>query len=167
MGIWESHFRDGVGKWGESRRGQLAIGRRPRRAPVYQEGWAGLGWWSTDPMMQSRRRRATEGPLVRPTVGAMSSCNLIDLFPSQSPLSNLAWFAYSPFACLPISQSEIPGLSFLILLFLFPHPVRRSSKSQSPLSRVSVCACVCGRGQLKLISPSAKGERTSATCQPA
>lgn len=93
MGNRESHFRDGVGSGEKAEEGnwQLAGGPgEPQKGQEGLEGWAGLGWWSTDPMMQCCRRRAAEGPLVRPTVGAMSSCNLIVHFPSQSPLSNLA-----------------------------------------------------------------------------
>jgi hypothetical protein len=57
----------------------------------------------------------------------MSSCNLIDLFPSQSPLSNLGLVRVFSFCLLPISQSEIPAaFSFLILLFLFPPPLASS-----------------------------------------
>lgn len=130
----------------------MAIGRKPRRAPEDQEGWAGL---STDPVMQCCRRRAL-GPSYR-----WSHVQLQSHRPVSEPIAALQSGLGS--RILLLLAAHLPKrdpISFLILLFLFPPPVRRRAESVSSFPCVRVVAVSSSSHK-----PTCQGRKeTSATC---
>lgn len=151
MGNTKSHFRDGVGS-GE---------REPNRATGQQGGqgraavgWAGLGWWSTDPIDAVLQ---TEG-------GGRALGSVLPLEPCPAAISSMLFRAnrrspiwldsrISPFAtCASPKARERPQSPFSFLPFYFPSPpplpclVVESVSSCFPCVCV-VCACLWCQGQ--------------------
>lgn len=159
---WESGETAEEGNW------QLAGGpggpQYTRRIPGGL-GWAGLVvHWPNDAESQAEGDGRALGPSYR-----WSHVQLQSHRPVSEPIAALQSslvrvFSFCLLAHLP---KRDPGLFFSNSFIPFPPSRASSSKSQSPLSRVSVCVCVWSRSA-QAHTPICQGRKeTSATCQPA